>query len=233
MINVNGERKRPLGEVLNFPITIQGITIPADIVVVTDALTYSAIVGNDWLSKVEATIDYKTATMMIKWREKEIEVPVEYLEMPMDRRNRQEELRKKIKEEILESNEGTDEESEFEYEEEYEEEELEEKVYCHFKMFTPDEPPILETESNSKSPLQLSCTFQKVVLEGIYPQEDFVLSNNGVYLGDSFHHWNYFQERYWMQPLMNARWAFDWKGPTARCWCQERLYSPSQSCGMC
>ena len=47
MINVHGERKRPLGEVLNFPITIQGVTIPADIVVVTDAQSYSVIVGND------------------------------------------------------------------------------------------------------------------------------------------------------------------------------------------
>jgi len=45
MINVHGERKRPLGEVTNFPITIQGITIPVDIVVVTDAQSYSAIVG--------------------------------------------------------------------------------------------------------------------------------------------------------------------------------------------
>jgi hypothetical protein len=199
--------------------------------VVTDALTYSAIVGNDWLSKVEANIDYKMATMTIKWHEKEIEIPVEYLEMPMDRRNRQEGLRKKIEEEIPELEEDTDEESESDYEEEYEEEEeLEEKVFCHFEMFAPDEPPILETESDSEPPLQLSCTFQKVVLEGIYPREDFVLSNDGVYLGESFHHWNYFQrleERYRMQPPKNARWVFDWKGPIARCWCQERLYSPS------
>ena len=46
MINVNGKWKRPLGEVLNFPITTKNITILID-AVVTDATTYSTIVGND------------------------------------------------------------------------------------------------------------------------------------------------------------------------------------------
>ena len=81
MINVNGERKRPLGEVLNFPITIKNITILID-AVVTDATTYSAIVGNDWLSKVKANIDYETSTMIIQWQGKEMSVPIEYLELP-------------------------------------------------------------------------------------------------------------------------------------------------------
>jgi len=70
---------------LNFPVTIEGITIPVD-VVVTDAHTYSAIVGNDWLSKVKANIDYETSSMIIRWQEKKIIVPIEYREMLHKRR---------------------------------------------------------------------------------------------------------------------------------------------------
>ncbi|CAB4374102.1 unnamed protein product [Rhizophagus irregularis] len=105
MINVNGERRRPLGEVLNFPVTIKGMTISID-VVVTDAMDYSAIVGNDWLAKGN-----------------EIEVPVEYLEMPMERRKKWEEQiwKKKEKDESEveeeENNEEEIEEEESDYEE--------------------------------------------------------------------------------------------------------------------
>lgn len=81
MINVNGERKRPLGEVLNFPITIQGITIPVDMVVI-DADSYSAIVGNDWLAKVQASVDFRMSTLCITWEDQEVAVPVEYRVMP-------------------------------------------------------------------------------------------------------------------------------------------------------
>ncbi|PKC52821.1 hypothetical protein RhiirA1_404711, partial [Rhizophagus irregularis] len=89
MINVNGERKRPLGEVLNFPITIQDITVPIN-VVVTEAESYAAIVGNDWLSKVRANIDYETAAMNITWEEQTISVPIEYRLMPQEKRKLQE-----------------------------------------------------------------------------------------------------------------------------------------------
>ena len=77
MVNVNGEKKMPMGEVLNFPITVQEIEVPIN-VVVTEAETYSVIVGNDWLRKVKANIDYETSTMTMNWKGKEAEVPVEY-----------------------------------------------------------------------------------------------------------------------------------------------------------
>jgi hypothetical protein len=66
-----------MGEVLNFPIAVQGIEVPID-VVVTEAETYSVIVGNDWLRKVKANTDYETSTMTISWKGKEARVPVEY-----------------------------------------------------------------------------------------------------------------------------------------------------------
>jgi hypothetical protein len=85
----------------DFPISIQGNTIPID-VVVTDAHTYSAIVGNDWLAKVKANIDYESSIMHIYWQDQELEIPVEYLEMPHERRRKQEEKVKEIKEEEIE-----------------------------------------------------------------------------------------------------------------------------------
>src|SRR3989337_2700117 len=84
MINVNGERKRPLGKVLNLLITIKGITVPIDVVVV-DANSYSAIVGNDWLSRVRVRIDYETCVMNMTWEDMEIEVPIEYRYMPHEK----------------------------------------------------------------------------------------------------------------------------------------------------
>lgn len=225
MINVNGERKRPLGEVLNFPITVQGVTVPID-VVVTDALTYSAIVGNDWLSKVNASIDYGTASMIIHWQGKETEIPIEFLEMPDVRRRKQEEAIHAEIEEIDGDEERDSEEDESEDEEEYEEEELEEKVFCC----------ALQEERSEQPPVRFTCEFQDVVLGGIYPREDLVLVNSGVYLGKSFCTWDYFRrlnERFKMRPPKEARWVYDWKGPTSRCWCNHRLHSPSDSCYMC
>ena len=52
MVNVNGERRRPLGAVSNIPLKILNRTIPMD-AIITDANSYAAIVGNDWLRKTK------------------------------------------------------------------------------------------------------------------------------------------------------------------------------------
>ncbi|PKC00583.1 hypothetical protein RhiirA5_427964 [Rhizophagus irregularis] len=64
--------KIPIGEVLNFPITVQGIEVPIDMVV-TESETYSVIVGNNLLRKVKANIDYKTSTIIIISDAKQVE----------------------------------------------------------------------------------------------------------------------------------------------------------------
>jgi hypothetical protein len=58
MINVNGERRRPLGAVTNVPLNIMGRIIPMD-AIVTDANSYAAIVGNDWLKRAKAQLIMK------------------------------------------------------------------------------------------------------------------------------------------------------------------------------
>ncbi|PKY32349.1 hypothetical protein RhiirB3_450473 [Rhizophagus irregularis] len=191
MINVNGERRRPLGEVLNFPVTIKGMTIPID-VVVTDAMDYSAIVGNDWLVKDKANIDYETLNMIIHWEGNEIEVPVEYLEMPMERRKKREEQiwkeeekdESEVEEEENDEEEIEEEESDYE---EYEEENLDEKVFCHYKIKRKT-----QNVPKQNTPLQLTCHFSDVVIAGVYLRENFVLTKEGVGLDGSFYHWDYF-----------------------------------------
>ncbi|GBB91667.1 hypothetical protein RclHR1_19010001 [Rhizophagus clarus] len=149
MVNVNGERKIPIGEVLNFPIKVQGIEVPIDMVV-TEAETYSVIVGNDWLRKVKANIDYETSTMTINWKGKEARVPVEY-QLVSDA--------KQV--ERVEEEEDSEEEEEKEIEnededEEYEEVELEDRLF-YTALFDPG--PILTNEGpNAK------CWCQKDLL---------------------------------------------------------------------
>src|SRR5579864_1624979 len=228
MININRERKCPLGEVLNFTITIKNVTILIDAIVM-DATTYSAIVGNDWLSKVKANIDYETSTMIIHWQGKEIEIPIEYLELPSNKWKRTNGGK------IVKINEDEEEESEEsdnpDDDEEYEEEELEEKVFCHFKVKRKS-----QESPNDDKPIRLDCRFDDVVISGIYPKENIIIVNDGVYLDDSYYTWDYFRrlnEQFGRQPTKKARWVYDWKGPSARCWCNERLYSPSDSCYQC
>ena len=66
MSDINGASRQPLGAIDNFPITVNGITIPADIDI-TDARTYQIVVGMDWLNKIQAKIDLKTKTMNFEW----------------------------------------------------------------------------------------------------------------------------------------------------------------------
>jgi hypothetical protein len=81
MVNVNGERRRPLGAVSNIPLKIHNVIIPMD-AIVTDANSYAAIVGNDWLRKTKAVIDYNNNKMVIKWKGDVLEVTTECQEMP-------------------------------------------------------------------------------------------------------------------------------------------------------
>jgi dUTP pyrophosphatase len=57
MIGINGEKRKALGEVKNLPIRIQGQILPAD-VIVSEATGYDLLVGNDWLTKNQAVIDW-------------------------------------------------------------------------------------------------------------------------------------------------------------------------------
>ncbi|EXX71173.1 hypothetical protein RirG_080860 [Rhizophagus irregularis DAOM 197198w] len=255
MINVNGERKRPLGEVLNFPITIQDITVPIN-VVVTEAESYAAIVGNDWLSKVRANINYESSTMNLTWNKRTIGVPVEYRLMPQEKRKLQglidsssppkEDDDGSEKEDTDE--EETDDDSIKEEEEEFEDDEPEERVFFTMQFEKPRRPTRIQYRNNKKkaevrkrdplpeSSVILDCKFANVVIDAIYPCEDFVLTNEGIYLGKCFHTWGHLQhlnQKFKTTPPKKATWVYDWKGPKAKCWCRNSLYSPEDACYFC
>src|SRR6185436_13238439 len=66
MVNVHGESKRAIREILNFPFEVGGYLIPID-VLVTDAHNYQAIVGNYWLSIIKANIDWSQSETSLLW----------------------------------------------------------------------------------------------------------------------------------------------------------------------
>src|SRR5436190_11746034 len=73
-------------------------------------------------------------------------------------------------------------EKESDYKEEHEEErDLEEKVFCHWEADIGNNRR--QCSENSDKLLQLTCTFDEVVIQRIYLGEDFVLTNERVYIG--------------------------------------------------
>jgi hypothetical protein len=58
------------------PVTIKGVTIPADVVVI-DTTAYSLIVGNEWLTKAKAKIDWETMTVGLHWAGNRVTIPVQ------------------------------------------------------------------------------------------------------------------------------------------------------------
>ncbi|KAG9306583.1 hypothetical protein G9A89_004780 [Geosiphon pyriformis] len=60
-------KKTPIGEINNFLFTIDRITIPVKVLVM-DTPQYQALVGNDWLLKANANLDWKTQKLKILYQ---------------------------------------------------------------------------------------------------------------------------------------------------------------------
>jgi hypothetical protein len=133
MINVNGERRRPLGMVANIPLRIMGKIISFD-AIVTETNSYDAIVGNDWLEKTDAEISYKNKIMTLYWGEHTINVPIEFRQSPL------------IRTEQVDNNESEDEYEEEEYEEESEEENEQEGLFCYSEEISVEEAQKIDKE---------------------------------------------------------------------------------------
>ena len=71
MVDINGGKKRSLGKVKNLSINIKGTIIPID-VDVSEANTYSVIVGNDWLTKTKGVIDFDHRVLTLHYQERRI-----------------------------------------------------------------------------------------------------------------------------------------------------------------
>ena len=142
MININGEKKRPLGIVNNIPIEIHGEVIPID-AIVTESNSYTVLVGTDWLAKTKARLNFNNSTMTLIWNNQSIEILIEYTDkweknaIPWKLQNKQKQKEEKTEEEAEEEEETKEEEtesdsdSEEETEEEYEEEYLQQQLYYY------------------------------------------------------------------------------------------------------
>ncbi|KAG9304050.1 hypothetical protein G9A89_005960 [Geosiphon pyriformis] len=74
IVTANGIKKTPVREIDNFSFTIDGITIPVKVLVI-DAPQYQALVGNNWLLKANANLDWETQELKISYQEQYTIVP--------------------------------------------------------------------------------------------------------------------------------------------------------------
>ncbi|KAG9304205.1 hypothetical protein G9A89_019767 [Geosiphon pyriformis] len=59
IVTADNMKKTPVGKIDDFPFTIDGITIPVKVFVM-DALQYQALIGNNWLFKTNANLNWET-----------------------------------------------------------------------------------------------------------------------------------------------------------------------------
>ncbi|KAG9298976.1 hypothetical protein G9A89_020289 [Geosiphon pyriformis] len=74
IVTADDMKKTPVGEIDNFPFTLNRITIPTKVLVI-DAPQYQALVRNDWLQKANAKLDWKTQELQISYQEQHAQVP--------------------------------------------------------------------------------------------------------------------------------------------------------------
>ncbi|KAG9284797.1 hypothetical protein G9A89_003720 [Geosiphon pyriformis] len=75
IVTADGMKKTPVGEIDNFPFTLNGITIPVKVLIM-DAPQYQALVGNDWLQKANVKLDWETQELQISYQGQHARVPV-------------------------------------------------------------------------------------------------------------------------------------------------------------
>ncbi|KAG9286143.1 hypothetical protein G9A89_010157 [Geosiphon pyriformis] len=74
IITVDGNTKTPIGEIDNFPFKINGIQISIKVLVM-EAIQYQALVGNNWLSKANVTLNWNTQELQLTFNRQHAQVP--------------------------------------------------------------------------------------------------------------------------------------------------------------
>ncbi|KAG9289368.1 hypothetical protein G9A89_007929 [Geosiphon pyriformis] len=74
IITADGMKKTPVGEINNFLFTLNGITISVKVLVI-DASQYQALIGNDWLQKANANLNWETQELTISYQGQHTQVP--------------------------------------------------------------------------------------------------------------------------------------------------------------
>ncbi|KAG9290243.1 hypothetical protein G9A89_022219 [Geosiphon pyriformis] len=73
IITADGATKTPIGKIDNFSFKVNGIMTPIKVLVM-EATQYQALVGNNWLSKVNATLDWNTQELQLTYQGQYIHV---------------------------------------------------------------------------------------------------------------------------------------------------------------
>ncbi|KAG9295505.1 hypothetical protein G9A89_013534 [Geosiphon pyriformis] len=74
IITADGTTKTPISEIDDFPFEVNSIMTPIKVLVM-EATQYQALVGNDWLSKANATLDWNTQELQLTYQDQYIRVP--------------------------------------------------------------------------------------------------------------------------------------------------------------
>ncbi|KAG9295831.1 hypothetical protein G9A89_009060 [Geosiphon pyriformis] len=74
IITADDMKKTPVEEIDNFPFTLDGITIPVKVLVM-DAPQYQALIGNNWLQKANANLNWKIQELTISYQGRHAQIP--------------------------------------------------------------------------------------------------------------------------------------------------------------
>ncbi|KAG9289407.1 hypothetical protein G9A89_007968 [Geosiphon pyriformis] len=128
MTNVHGDKKKGLGIAKAIPVHINVISIETDMEV-SEAKEYTIIVGNKWLKKAKALLDYKLCELTIRCDEKPIVIKCcHWTTSPVPKQNQKEE----------QSDESNDNESN----EEEDQEEQKKTAELPYTIFTSNSKPL-------------------------------------------------------------------------------------------
>ena len=78
LVGINGIKERPLGEVIDLPVTLgkKNLKINA---LVTEKGDYDLLLGNDWAYKNQAVVNWKTRTLTFEFNNEKVQIPVSCL----------------------------------------------------------------------------------------------------------------------------------------------------------
>ncbi|CAG8557222.1 21655_t:CDS:1 [Dentiscutata erythropus] len=81
----------------------------------------------------------------------------------------------------------------------------------------------------------LSYNLPRGLTEYLHPYEDVKFTQKGIYYNQQHCIWYYIEHisNRLKQKTKKKHLTRNWKGPTAQCWCDNKLYSPSDECSKC
>jgi len=79
LVGINGIKERPLGEVIDLPITLSNKDLKIN-ALVTEKGDYDLLLGNDWAHNNASILDWKKKTLIFEHQSEKIKIPVSCLQ---------------------------------------------------------------------------------------------------------------------------------------------------------